>query len=329
MSKRWKGRRASLKNRVALFRARPYAGRMTSTPAAAPPFDGAPSDALLADARRVFDVTGAQGEAGMMVFASPHSGSDRPADMGHVAGLSSMSLRSAEDTGVDILIAGAPARGVPVIAGRVSRAYVDLNRAPEDLDPALIDGVAPAPSSAKVAAGFGVLPRQTGDGAPLYDRRLDLEEAQARLDRVHAPYHDALGALMVAARERHGTALLIDWHSMPSRAAGSGPAGRGRRGVDIVLGDRHGSSCRGATTRRVKALFEAQGWRVGLNAPYAGGYSTQRWGRPDEGFQAIQIELNRAIYLNEATLEPSSDHARVVRALDRVIAGLCAEVWPR
>ena len=293
---------------------------MTSTPAAATP----PSDAS-----RVFDVTAAQGDAGMMVFASPHSGSDRPADMGHIPGLPLMSLRSAEDTGVDALIVGAVSRGTPIIAGRVSRAYVDLNRSPEELDPVLIDGVLSSASTAKVAAGFGVVPRQTGDGAPLYDRRLDLKEAHARLDRVHRPYHDALGVLMVAARERHGAALLVDWHSMPSRATGNAPAGRGYRGVDIVLGDRHGSSCRGATTRRVKALFEAQGWRVGVNAPYAGGYSTQRWGRPDEGYQAIQIELNRALYLDEATLEPSSDHGRVMRALDRVIAGLCAEVWPR
>ena len=293
---------------------------MTSTRAAPTP---------LSDPSRVFDVTGAGGDTGLLVFASPHSGSDRPADMGHAPGLSLMSLRSAEDAGVDALIAGAVSYGTPIIAGRVSRAYVDLNRAPDELDPALIDGVAASTPTAKVAAGFGVVPRLTGDGAPLYDRRLDLEEAQARLDRVHRPYHDALDGLMLSAHERHGMALLIDWHSMPSRATGSASAGRWRRGVDIVLGDRHGSSCRGATTRRVKALFEAQGWRVGVNAPYAGGYSTQCWGRPDEGFQALQVELSRALYLNEATLEPSSDHDRVVRALDRVIAGLCAEVWHR
>ncbi len=263
-----------------------------------------------------------------MVFASPHSGLERPDDMGAAAGLSLSTLRSAEDVGVDRLIAGGPARGVPLIAGRISRAYVDLNRAPSELDPDLVEGeIAQAPT-AKVVAGFGVIPRRAGDGTPLYDRRLSQAEAARRLDQVHAPYHRALDTLMQEARKRHGLALLIDWHSMPSRAAG-GTRGRNGRGVDVVLGDRHGSACRGATTRRIRALFEAQGWRVALNAPYAGGYSTALWGRPDEGTQAIQIELNRALYLDEATLEPSGDYDRFARALDRVVAALVAETWTR
>ena len=289
-----------------------------------PPFDASTpaSDPLTA-----FVLTPASGEAGAMVFASPHSGRERPADMGEAAGLTVSTLRSAEDVGVDGLIAGGPSRSVPIIAGRVSRAYVDLNRAPTELDPVLFDGAIEAEPTARVSAGFGVIPRRAGDGTLLYDRRLAPAEALGRLERVHRPYHDALGDLMRTARERHGVALLIDWHSMPSRAAGI--TSRNRRGVDVVLGDRHGSSCRGATMRRIRALFEAQGWRVGLNAPYAGGYSTERWGRPDEGFQAVQVELNRALYLDETTLEPSGDHARFARALDRVIAALAAETWPR
>lgn len=288
-----------------------------------PPFD---ASMPIADPPTAFAVTPASGEAGAMVFASPHSGRMRPDDMGQAAGLSLSTLRSAEDVGVDRLIAGGPARGVPLIAGSVSRAYIDLNRAPTELDPALVDGEFDAPT-AKVSAGFGVIPRRAGDGTALYDRRLTQAEAAGRLAGVHAPYHGALGRLMAAARERHGAALLIDWHSMPSRATGT--SGRNRRGIDVVLGDRHGSSCRGATMRRIRALFEAQGWRVGLNTPYAGGYSTERWGRPDEGFQALQVELNRALYLDEATLEPSRDYDRFVKALDRVIAAVAAEVWPR
>lgn len=272
-----------------------------------------------------FVVTPAEGEAGAMVFASPHSGMERPTDMGEMTGLSVETLRSAEDVGVDRLVQAGPARGAPLIAGRVSRAYCDLNRSPRELDPALVDDVAEEGVTAKVAAGFGVVPRRAGDGTPLYDRRLPLAEAMGRLDRVHAPYHRRLEGLMREARERHGVALLIDWHSMPARATG----GRSGRGVDIVLGDRHGSSCRGVNMRRIRALFEAQGWRVGLNAPYAGGYATQTWGRPDEGFQAVQVELNRALYLDEATLQPSESYARFSRALDRVIAGLAAERWSR
>lgn len=272
-----------------------------------------------------FIVTPARDEAGAMVFASPHSGVERPADMGEAAGLSEATLRSAEDVGVDRLVRSGPSYGVPLIAGRISRAYCDLNRSPSELDPALIDGVADGELSAKVTAGFGVIPRRAGDGTPLYDRSIPLAEARARLRRVHEPYHRRLGDLLEAARARHGMALLIDWHSMPSRATG----GRTGRGVDIVLGDRHGAACRGANMRRIRTLFEAQGWRVGLNAPYAGGHATQTWGRPDEGFQAVQVELSRGLYLDEDTLEPSSDHGRFSRALDRVIAALASEKWAR
>ena len=275
-----------------------------------------------------FLVTPADGEAGALVFASPHSGLERPSDMGAAGDLSLATLRSAEDVGVDRLIARGPSLGVPVIGGRISRAYVDLNRAPSEMDADLIDGqIAQAPT-AKVAAGFGVIPRRAGDGTPLYDRKLSQEEAARRLAQVHAPYHRALAGLMSDARERHGFALLIDWHSMPSRATG-GARGRNSRGIDVVLGDRHGSACRGATTRRIRALFEAQGWRVAMNVPYAGGYSTAFWGRPDEGTQAVQIELNRALYLDEATLEPSNDYDRFARALDRVITAMAAETWAR
>lgn len=288
-----------------------------------------PSDARQsASASATFVVTPTRGEAGPLVFASPHSGRNRPADMGEVDGLSPETLRSAEDVGVDRLIASGAPHGVPIIAGQVSRAYVDLNRSPNELDSSLIEGGVDGTATAKVLAGFGVIPRRAGDGTTLYDRRLSAREAESRLAAVHAPYHSALEGLMQAAREVNGFALLIDWHSMPSRA--TRPAGgRNQQGVDVVLGDRHGAACRGATMRRVRALFEAQGWRVGLNAPYAGGYSTERWGRPDDGFQAVQVELNRALYLDEATLEPSSDYGRFCKALDRVIAGLAEERWSR
>jgi len=249
-----------------------------------------------------------------LVFASPHSGDVYPADMNPAAGLSRASLRSAEDALVDRLIADGPAHGAPIIAGRVSRAYVDLNRDPAELDPDLIEGVK-GPAGAKTAAGYGVLPRLSGDGLSLYDRRLSAVEARRRLAAVHAPYHDALAGLMRATRARHGRAALIDWHSMPSRATG----------VDVVLGDRHGTACHTGLTRRLTALFEARGWRVALNRPYAGGWSTQRWGRPDEGFEAIQIELNRRLYLDEATLAPGVAFGPTRKALARVIAALCAD----
>lgn len=231
---------------------------------------------------KAFSLMSPQGEAGPLVFASPHSGSVYPSDMGHIQDLSSHSLRSAEDALVDRLVASAPALGVPVIVGHVSRAYVDLNRAPEELDPGLIADFHSADVTAKVAAGFGVVPRRTGDGAALYDRALTLAEANDRLERVHRPYHSALAELMQAARERHGLAILVDWHSMPSRAVGGT---RTARGADVVLGDRHGSSCASRLTRKLRMLFEAQGWRVGLNQPYAGDIPLSYGGGPARVFR--------------------------------------------
>lgn len=280
----------------------------------------APAPSALAS----FTVTEPSGPAGPLVFASPHSGSILPDDLAPAPGLSPVSLHSAEDALVDRLIASGPGHGVPLIAARFSRAYVDLNRAPTELDPTLIAGCPAGAVSAKTAAGFGVIPRRTGDGRAIHDRPLSLAEATARLEKAHTPYHAALGGLMEQARARHGRAVLIDWHSMPSAIAG-GPARA--PGPDVVLGDRHGGSCDARLSRRLRALFEAAGWRVGLNHPYAGGYSTQAWGRPAEGYQAIQVELSRGLYLDEDSGRPGAgfDHCR--RAIDRVIAGLAAESW--
>jgi len=267
------------------------------------------------------------GQAGPLVFASPHSGAIRPDDLNPAPGLSLASLRSAEDALVDRLIAPGPGNGAPVIAGRLSRAYVDLNRAPDELDPILIPDAMVAGVSAKTAAGFGVIPRRTGDGAPLYDRTLDMAEATRRLATAHAPYHAALKGLMEAAHGNHGQAVLVDWHSMPARATAG--TGRTARGADVVLGDRHGSSCNARLTQRLRTLFEGLGWRVALNHPYAGGYTTQTWGRPEDGFEAVQIELSRALYLDEPTLTPGRGFERCRAGIARVIAALAADDWSR
>lgn len=275
------------------------------------PADPAP----LAD---VFKVSRPAGAAGRFVFASPHSGRLLPADMGVCADLDDHSLHSAEDAFVDDLIRSGPDHGAVVLAGRVSRSYLDLNRAADELDPVLIVDAPSGISSAKVSAGFGVAPRLSGDGLPLYGRRLTMAEVQQRLDRIHLPYHAALSGLMESARARHGVAVLIDWHSMP------GPAKGTVKGPDVVLGDRFGTACSSLLTRRVQDLFEGLGWRVALNRPYPGGYSTQTWGRPDDGYQAIQIELSRSLYLDESRRSPGHGWSRCAKGLDRVIAGLCA-----
>ncbi|PZO06004.1 MAG: N-formylglutamate amidohydrolase [Alphaproteobacteria bacterium] len=259
---------------------------------------------------------------GRFVFASPHSGTHYPDDMAASPHLDEAGLRSAEDALIDRLIATGPSEGASVIAATVGRAYLDLNRGPDELDPALIEGVEAGSATLRTSAGYGVVPRLSGDGHPLYDLKLSLAEAAGRIDRVHRPYHAALSDLMLATREREGSAVLIDWHSMPSRVTRTAA---GVRGVDVVLGDRHGTACDPALTRRLKALFESLGWRVALNHPYAGGWTTQVWGRPAEGFHAVQIELNRALYLDEATRRPGPGWSRCEKGVARVIAGLLAD----
>lgn len=254
------------------------------------------------------------------MFASPHSGVYYPADFKPSARLNIHAIREGEDGLVDMLVARGPEVGVPLITGEAGRAYVDLNRAAEDLDPSLVDGASGAPS-ARAAAGLGVLPRLTAGGRALYDRRLSLEEAHRRLALWHAPYHAALAGLIHAARDRHGRAVLIDWHSMPEAAAR--PL-RGGRPFEIILGDRHGTSCGGALTAHLKAAFEAGGWRVGLNTPFAGGFTTVAWGRPAEGLHAVQVEINRGLYLTDGGPAVGFDRCRAV--ISRVIEGLARAV---
>ncbi len=258
---------------------------------------------------------------GRFVFASPHSGTVYPPEMGADPELPEASLRSAEDALVDRLIAPGVDHGATVILGRLGRAWLDLNRDPADLDPELIEGTAGGSVSARSAAGYGVIPRRAGDGRALYARRLTLDEARDRVAGTHGPYHAALAEGMRAARARHGEAVLVDWHSMPARAAGG--VG-GASGPDVVLGDRHGSSCAADLTRRLRRAFEALGWRVALNQPYAGGWTTQIWGRPSEGFHAVQIELNRALYFNEAARSPGPGWPRTEKGVARVMADLLA-----
>jgi N-formylglutamate amidohydrolase len=256
---------------------------------------------------------------GSFVFASPHSGDLYPDDMRPAADVTQASIRSAEDARVDRLIHPATDLGAVLVLGRIGRAYVDLNRDPADLDPALIEDVAAGEGGARAAAGYGVIPRLTGDGRPLYARRLSRAEAAGRIETFHAPYHAALANCMHEARARHERAVLVDWHSMPSRAVG------GAKGVDVVLGDRFGTACDPRLTRRLRIAFEALGWRVALNQPYAGGWTTQVWGRPDEGFHAVQIELSRALYLDENTGEPGPGWSRCEKGVARVIRSLLTE----
>jgi N-formylglutamate amidohydrolase len=266
-----------------------------------------------------FALRRAQGSPSPFVFASPHSGRDYPAELMDAAALDGDAIRRSEDAFVDALIDAAPSRGVSLLTARYGRAYIDVNREAYELDPAMFEDELPPfaqARTARVAAGLGSIARVVGEGQEIYRRKLTFAEARGRIEAVHHPYHRALAGLLEETRAIHGRAALIDWHSMPSAA--SGEPGHGRRGCDMVLGDRFGSACAPGLTRLVERELEGMGYRVARNAPYAGGYTTEFYGRPDLGVHALQIEINRGVYLDEAALRPSAGFARLKHDLDRL-----------
>jgi N-formylglutamate amidohydrolase len=262
-----------------------------------------------------------------LVFASPHSGRDYPAELMAAAALDAAAIRRSEDAFVDELIACAPAHGASTIAARYARAFIDVNREAYELDPAMFEDELPAFAkgrTARVAAGLGSIAKVVGEGQEIYRRKLTFAEARRRIEGAHRPYHQALAALVAEARARHGRAVLIDWHSMPSAASSLGAA-PARTGCDMVLGDRFGSACAPELTRLVERELESMGYRVARNAPYAGGYTTEFYGRPAEGVHALQIEINRAAYLDETALMPTAGFERLKRDIERLTRTLARE----
>lgn len=252
-----------------------------------------------------------------LVFTSPHSGRDYSADLMRWTRVDRAVLRRSEDAYVDVLFDAAPRHGAPLIEARFPRVFVDPNRAAGELDAAMFDpplnGAGAAPVSSRAAAGLGVIPRLAADGRDLYAGRLPQIEAQRRLERYYAPYHAIVRREVDAARACFGEAVLIDCHSMPSASA---------RGADIVLGDRYGASCSRAVIARAEAAFRDQGFAVVRNRPYAGAYTTEHYGRPADGVQALQIELNRGLYLDELNVEKSGQFQALQRAMGAWIAAM-------
>lgn len=238
-----------------------------------------------------------------VVFASPHSGRAYPDAMRAATRLDAQALRSSEDAYVDRLIDAAPRLGAPLLLAHTPRAYVDLNRSPDELDPAVIEGVRRVVHNPRVSSGLGVIPRVVANGRAIYCGKLSQAEARARIDTHWHPYHAALQDLMTGQRAQFGKAVLIDCHSMPHEAIEGATGGHGRT-PEVVLGDRFGAACDAAIIDGIEAAFRAEGLRVARNAPFAGAFIAQRYGRPAQGFHVVQIEIDRALYMNEATLEP-------------------------
>jgi N-formylglutamate amidohydrolase len=292
-------------------------------------FDPAPALAEEHDGTAPFEIAWptAGARSTPLVFSSPHSGRDYPPALLAASRLDAHALRRSEDAHVDALIAGAPACGAVVIRARYARAWLDVNREPWELDPAMFEDELPAFArgrTPRVAAGLGSIARSVGEGQDIYRGKLTFAQARARVEAVHQPYHEALSALVGHARRAHGTAWLIDWHSMPAAAARL----NARSSCDIVLGDRFGASCAPALPRLVEGTLQDLGYTVARNIPYAGGYTTERYGAPSRRVHALQIELNRALYMDEDSLAPNAGFERLQGDLQTLFGALAEADWP-
>ena len=258
-----------------------------------------------------------------VVFASPHSGRDYPPEFVAASKLDMLKLRRSEDAFMDEIFAAAPDWGAPLLCARFPRAYVDANREAFELDPDMFADPLPDyvnTTSSRISAGLGTIARIVTDGEAIYGEPLRFEEARRRIETLHRPYHKALKGLIEATERRFGGCLVIDCHSMPSAA---GPqAGKNGKGADVVLGDCFGTACAPEVTDTAEQAFEAMGFTVVRNKPYAGGFTTRHYGRPEQGIHALQIEINRALYMDEERVRRGAG----LPGLTRRMGGLMREL---
>ena len=258
------------------------------------------------------------------VFNSPHSGRDFPEDFLRQSRLPKMMLRRSEDCYVDELFLSCVAHGAPMLRARVPRSYIDLNREPYELDPRMFSSELPGyanTGSPRVAGGLGTIPRIVSEGEEIYRGRIDFADARKRIEQIYLPYHRTLSALTNAVLSKVGEVLLVDCHSMPASASAH-VAPHVSGGVDIVLGDRFGASCAEDISAFVEDELRGHGLRVLRNKPYAGGFITQNHGSPHRGQHALQIEINRSLYMNEATLEKTAGFVQMQAVLESLSAAL-------
>jgi N-formylglutamate deformylase len=254
-----------------------------------------------------------------IVLASPHSGRAYPAAFVAASALDLAGLRRAEDAWVDELVAPAAANGYPLIAARWGRAFVDLNRSPAEIDVNLLSDPAAAgivQATELVRSGLGVLPRIAGPGLPIYAARFPAQVALNRIRAVHAPYHHQLAALVDEAVHVHGRALLLDCHSMPPLPLPS------RQRPHFVIGDAGGTTAPESLVRAVEAHFRRRGYRTARNTPYSGGYTTRFHAARSAGRYALQIEIDRSLYMDVDTLERHAGFDDIAALLTSLVDGL-------
>lgn len=262
------------------------------------------------------------GQTHAMLVSSPHSGRDYQTGFAGQTHLDVAILRRSEDAYVDRIIRDVPDFGIPTIMANFPRVFVDVNRAPGELDPAMYSDrvrLSVDRDSRRTASGLGVIPRISADGRQLYGRRLKFAEAERRLDSCYWPYHNRLRAMIDETRDRFGAALLLDVHSMPHQSS---------RGADIVIGDRFGRSSGAAICDIVEHQFRAQGFVTVRNTPYAGGFTTESYGRPESGVHVVQIEVNRSLYLDEGRVSPTEGLDRFSGEFSNFISAIRESLTP-
>ncbi|WP_419799301.1 MAG: N-formylglutamate amidohydrolase [Terasakiella sp.] len=266
-----------------------------------------------------------------VVYASPHSGCYYPQDFIESSLLSPTALRRSEDAFIDEIYESCTKFGSPLLKAVYPRAYIDVNREPYELDPDMFDSVLPSfvnTESPRAQAGLGTIAKIVTNGANIYREKLHFPEIDERIKRLYHPYHAALRRLIEETREQFGICLLIDCHSMPSGS----PTPNGDFQLvdaDIILGDRFGTSCNSWITEHTQGLLEEQGFRVKRNRPYAGGFTTQHYGEPARQIHVLQIELNRALYMDEDHVTPLAQLQDIKRRLQTAIESLNALVKER
>jgi N-formylglutamate amidohydrolase len=259
---------------------------------------------------RSFEVVEPAAWRAPIIFNSPHSGSAYPDEFLSASRIDLPALRRSEDSFMDELIAGLSDRGFPTVTVNFPRSYVDVNREPYELDPRMFSGRLPSfanTRSMRVAGGLGTIPRVVGDGQEIYRERLSVDDALARIETLYKPYHRALRRLINKAHQTFGTVVVVDCHSMPS----IGVSRDEPRRPDVVIGDRYGTSCAPLLADMVEETMSRLGYSVGRNKPYAGGFITEHYGNPASGLHTVQLELNRAIYMDERRRERSARFAQV------------------
>ena len=278
-------------------------------------------------ANGVIDVRLPARQTAPLIFASPHSGAQYDPAFVESSRLDERNLRRSEDSFVDEIFAGAPASGAPLLCALYPRAYLDPNREPYELDPEMFTDPLPGhvkTRSDRVRAGFGTIARLVASGAEIYAAKMSWAEAERRIDTLYRPYHRALEGLIEATLRDFGAAFLLDCHSMPS-VGGPTDRDRGTPRPDIVLGDRFGASCEPAVIETAERILLDLGFSVRRNEPYAGAFTTAHYGRPGERVHALQIELNRRLFMNEATVSRSRDLPGLRRRMNRFIAAMAEE----